>query len=680
MSTLLLLLAFHGIIAQAELRIVGQTTATHASEEPDDGDDEADIAAQRVGGETSMRAGRLQSRRRLQRARLWLCDAGTLRSVLIWCCVGQHAMKLHFNLFATGSIHPRVSDDKKPALFRLAGIRESKAVEVMSILFASFFSWAGVRQEAVWGLAEAFYGPMAEWSHDMCRQATTAVNRVVGNLWRRFYVRLRGWPWKLIRYCDDSLSEAERRGVAQKFLDTPKCCLDPYVGRRLQAMVRDIADMFLPPVVAFVKECFVRSLASTTHVENAFAHVRSYLSSCRRPPSVAALAAHHVITECHRVHKAWLAGLPDLRKSALKRRCGTTDSRKRAMWAASRQQMSDRIRHNGYSAFVKWSLPKLRREHAREVGEPANLYNNRILSFVSKAWADLGHARQQAYSLRSQASKKRRKTTEPDPVAKFVLAASFAPNLAADSPWGVGDERFALGECALHRRMQQDVEASRRAGAQAQSFVASQQKQWREHCGCSVPPAGVIPDQVTVDTPCSEICNRCVGCLNADMVQLKTELAKAVQVVSKASRGMPTDFDSIVIWFHRVSDESQGVCIVLCSFLKSPQFSAEYIKRQHLNEAQSVQDRSIAVSYFCQHEAIGGKLLPEMLTETDLAMELVDMVDESSRSLPAVSLFRFHEVSHHVSPPGVYNLAGHEAVDFGALLEQQTRARVAAAA
>ena len=62
-STLLPVLALHGIIAQAEMWLIGKTPAMCAPEESDDADDENDLREQRVGGDAGMRAQRLQGRR-----------------------------------------------------------------------------------------------------------------------------------------------------------------------------------------------------------------------------------------------------------------------------------------------------------------------------------------------------------------------------------------------------------------------------------------------------------------------------------------------------------------------------------------------------------------------------------------------------------------------------------------
>ena len=126
-----------------------------------------------------------------------------------------------------------------------------------------------------------------------------------------------------------------------------------------------------------------------------------------------------------------------------------------------------------------------------------------MLAWVAAEWTALGPIRQRAYSQRSQVSTKRRKSTQPDAVAEFVRAAAV-PSLESDTFWGIGDERFPLGEAALHQRMLPHDVRGPGAGSQ-QSFVASQQRQWRDFCGCCVEPARVMPEKVTVDTPCSEI-------------------------------------------------------------------------------------------------------------------------------------------------------------------------------
>ena len=62
-----------------------------------------------------------------------------------------------------------------------------------------------------------------------------------------------------------------------------------------------------------------------------------------------------------------------------------------------------------------------------------------------------------------------------------------------------------------------------------------------------------------------------------------------------------------------------------------------------LNEELSITSRPVSVSYAWEHGRAVGMLLPEMLTETDFAMLFFDMVVLESRSLPAASLFLFHE-------------------------------------
>ena len=104
-STLLLVLALHGIIAQAEMWLIGKTPAMYAPEESDDADDENDLREQRVGGDAGMRAQRLQGRRRLKRAREWLCDDLTKRNLLSWCCVCQQAMRAHYHLIRAWSLN-----------------------------------------------------------------------------------------------------------------------------------------------------------------------------------------------------------------------------------------------------------------------------------------------------------------------------------------------------------------------------------------------------------------------------------------------------------------------------------------------------------------------------------------------------------------------------------------------
>ena len=646
--------------------LIGETPATYAPEESDDADDEADMHERRVGGNASMRAQRLQGRRRLKRAREWLCDALTLRKLLMWCCVGQQAMRVHFHLFAHGSINVKPDE---AALFRLCSLRDSRALEVISILGRSLFSWAPASATAVWGLANAFYGPMSSWDPGICEVATATVNKVIGNLWRRFFVRLRGWPWNLIRYCDEGLSLEERRKVAQEFLDAPLCCLDEYFGRRLRKIVSCIEDLFLDPVVKFMRECFSRCLASTTHIENSFVHMRSFLSSCRRPPTMASLGSYHVLNELLRTHTSWLKSLAEARRSAFQMQSGTTGKRMRSAWAASKNHLNTHIRSNGFSSYVKLRWPTLRSEHRRDEDEPANAYKNRLLSLVAKDWGRLSAHDKRMYGRRSHAAAKRRRR-KPDTVDSFLRASSSAFALQPDSPWGLSDQLFPLGEEAVRREMLQ-LEST-------ESFVASQSKSWKEHCGCAVKPGGVIPEKVTVCTPCGEICSRCIGELPDATANLRRDLVKALQTVSKATRGIANDFGDVVIWVHPAAHGAGGLLVVLTSFLKAPEFSGEYIRLKPLDSEKSVCDRPVSVSYSWIQESAW--TLPDFLSETDVCMELIDMLDAESHDMPASSLFEFHRVAFSVCPPGVYNLDGQpERVDLGAMMTEQARATLAAA-
>ena len=669
-ATLLLLLSLHGIIAQAEMYLIGQCPENYAPEESDDADDENDQREQRVGGDMSMASHRRQGRRRLKRAREWLCDTLTMRNLLIWCCIGQQAMRLHFHLFAHGSIN--VAKDKA-ALFRLCSLRDSRALQVIRILSTSFFSWSPAAKEVIWGLAESFYGPMSSWDEDMCEVATSSLNKVIGNLWRRFFVRLRGWPWKLCRYVDEKLPEEERKQVAQEFLDAPWCCLDVYFGRRFRKMVTCIEDMFLGPVVQFVRECFARCLASTTHIENSFAHMRAFLKSCRRPPAMPTLGAYHVLVEISRTHKSWLASLPEAKRTELQRQTGVTGPRMRPMWAASKKNLSTHVRSNAYSSFTKSRLPVLRCLHRKDPDEPAVVYKNRLLSLVGKDWARLSTRKKLAYGQRSHASAKRRRMRRDD-IDTFVRGASTAFPLVLSTAWGLGDQAHPLGEAALQREMQRSAQST-------ESFVLSRSNAWKEHCGCAVKGRGDIPNKVSVETPCGEICARCIGDLDAETVKLKQDLVKALLTVSKAARGVPNDFGDVLVWMRLARHEAgdQGLLVVLTSFLKAPEFSGEYIRLKPVEEEASVLDRPVDVSYTWVHESVSGLLLPAFLTETDVVLELIDMLEPTARSMPASQLFDFHRLSFRVCSPGVYTLGDSERIDFGALQADQARRAVAAA-
>ena len=119
-----------------------------------------------------------------------------------------------------------------------------------------------------------------------------------------------------------------------------------------------------------------------------------------------------------------------------------------------------------------------------------------------------------------------------DDIDTFVRGASTAFPLVLSTAWGLGDQVHPLGEAALQREMQRSAQST-------ESFVLSRSNAWKEHCGCAVKGRGDIPNKVSVETPCGEICARCIGDLDAETVKLKQDLVKALLTVSKAARGVP---------------------------------------------------------------------------------------------------------------------------------------------
>ena len=81
----------------------------------------------------------------------------------------------------------------------------------------------------------------------------------------------RKWPWSLVRLADERMPGPQRLALARKFRRASPCCLDPFCGERLQAMVSDPVDLLpqgrLHPTVAVLSMNKVMNI----EVEDSFA-------------------------------------------------------------------------------------------------------------------------------------------------------------------------------------------------------------------------------------------------------------------------------------------------------------------------------------------------------------------------------------------------------------------------
>ena len=197
-SLFLVMGRFHNILAEAELNLVGDSLDNHKEineraevlqEEPDDN---LDLEARRVGAPESNKAFRIANSRRHRKMKNWLASPEDQDNLLIWACIARPTMMFHYHFSKAASLHG-IDSNGYTAMWNCATMVNSTPLLILEQLSRSF-SPGSVQAADVWGLATAFKGPFEEWQPSFLARSMWCCRRVMGNIWRRFILRLRGWP------------------------------------------------------------------------------------------------------------------------------------------------------------------------------------------------------------------------------------------------------------------------------------------------------------------------------------------------------------------------------------------------------------------------------------------------------------------------------------------------------
>lgn len=306
-----------GFVVTALLDVAGRVNVSR-----DDSGSDDEFAPQ------SISSARREDRKRKRRVREWLAAPSTLDTLVVLVCVAKPVIELLYYLFKNGSINPNGA----PAMFRCCQLATSRVVRMFTKL-ANGFDKRRVGH-GTWDLAVALWGDMSTWPKERLKCCTISASIVMGNLWRRFVVRLRTWTWRLCLTIPDICPHHARVAVIQEFLDASECCLDDIFGKRFRALVSRAEDFDLEPIIDFLKAALGYALATSTHAECSFARLRRWLNQMAGKSSTAAtVAAHHVLSESKRVHR-----MPGLR-SGLRRGRGSKKKvgSRRAVWGLSKR-------------------------------------------------------------------------------------------------------------------------------------------------------------------------------------------------------------------------------------------------------------------------------------------------------------------------------------------------------
>ena len=672
LATFVVLGHFHKLLAQAELLLVGQQLESFdgdlfesaadiaRAEEPED------KAAREVGAPESANSFRIQNRKRQKKAREWLANAQEQQKLLIWACVARPTLTLHYELLKHGSIKAMTTDER-PSMWTAVRMKDSVAVRVLCQL-SLCFDTSSTKCDETWGIVIDLHGGFDDWGHQLSKLATWSAHRVAGQLWRRFIVRLRTWPWRLAGVVDVKLSWDARMQIAQDFMDCAECCLDEFWSQTLRKFLKEPADLFLEPIQRFLLAVFMHAVASTSHCENAFAHFRAFLNSCARAPNASTAAAHHVLQESSRIHGEWQEDL--LKDTAEHARPGidllrhsNRSKRKRPLCAPKSRRRRLKAKLNIRSVFIRAELPNCRVQYPRLSYETKADYRNRLLQLVSRHWGRLSRAEKRQWRKDRDSARAEARQCK-DPIEEYVKAAEATPDVAPFSlPWGIADVDFPLAESLLK-------EASDHRGRQ--SFASSQGSAWNKSLDVVVEGSGEVPMNLKVSTPCGEICSRCLGCMEASLGQVISNLVAIVRLVSL---GEYAGAEEVLFRFTPVNNDALGfepVLVLFVSCLQKPAFSGEYIIMRNAHEREDglgwLTECTLEESYGCQMFAFR--------TETDVAIAIAEMLmcmDEDV-DLDGVAIEQHLVVERaefHNPLPGVYAITAFEHLVFEELYSCQ---------
>ena len=223
--------------------------------------------------------------------RAWLHERESLQDLLLWVAVAQPVLHLHFRLFNNASLHGEKPSGRSVWAFSHLGALPARMVQD----YATAFNPADVSYGLIWALPIAMMGDLWTWGPSLLTKAFTALNLTMGNVWRRFKVKLAAYPLKLTELVHPSIPLQERRAAAVSFLDASRCCLDDDFSLKLRAHFRTPEDILENPMaVQFLCTTLEGLVGSTSHIEDAFAHMRRHVQAAWRAPSMASLASRSV--------------------------------------------------------------------------------------------------------------------------------------------------------------------------------------------------------------------------------------------------------------------------------------------------------------------------------------------------------------------------------------------------
>ncbi len=228
-----------------------------------------------------------ENRKRNKKMMSFLCNAKVAWQLMLWLAVGVQVMYLHHWLFKRGALNGKTDEDGYGALMLCCLLDRYPAMRILNLLGGLAEEEGDLHHsENIWALVESIYGPQATWNQEMLQEANAIVNLAIAGLYRRFIVSHRAYPWRLAIVADTKTPMVRRRSVALEFWLLSPCCLDPMFSRRFRQLLCNWEQIFHPVVQEFLQRVFHNAICASTNLENQFAHIRRWLSTCWRSPTI----------------------------------------------------------------------------------------------------------------------------------------------------------------------------------------------------------------------------------------------------------------------------------------------------------------------------------------------------------------------------------------------------------
>ena len=437
----------------------------------------------------------------------------------------------------------------------------------------------------VWRALIARFGAVAAWPEEMLEKAVKSLNLVIGGLFRRFYLRVAGtFPWMLYTIIDKTEPLDERKRFAEQVFGNGyrPCCADDFFTKPLRALIPSVDSLFLEPIQVFLHQIFWTAIASSTHVEDIFAHMRRVCQQAWKPLHASTLFSTHVLTECKRIHRTYVESEPDLLE-ARQRLLQPLEGRTRPIWQLSRSRRNiGKI--SAWGLYISDTYHVVAASMPRPVFEPKKFYRKRVMTSLGQHWSSDMSLHDRLLWAGKAAQARTEAKLRGDPLKDFVACAGeVQPILREGYPFGLCDFEYPIAEAVL----QEACDTWDGVG----SFTKNKSDCWRKDHGFVLVEDKQLPDVLGIHIPCGDICQQCLGKFDAETLAEKDlvldVLKKLVAPNGRVTRGMGVMLQCLI-------HDNEDVLIIDCSHLKQPRYIGEFFVSNKLMNVLNLEQMCVS--------------------------------------------------------------------------------------